>query len=163
MSAKETLEQMVQQAIACHTPRRLSLSLEQAAALASLAGEVAQEYEVAIVFSLVDAVGQQRYFFSMDNALLVSHKLAQEKAWTAVALRMATHELARQVQPGTALYGLQHEEGICCLGGGLPCWSQGRLLGGIGISGGSVEQDIAIAREALARFSQAHFSLTPCQ
>ena len=161
MSAKENLEQIVRQAIASHTPRQLSLSLEQAAALAAMAAETAQAYAVAIVFSLVDATGQQRYFFSMDNALLVSHRLAQEKASSAVALRMATHELAQQVQPGGALYGLQHEKGICCLGGGLPCWAQGRLLGAIGVSGGSVEQDIAIAREALARFSQAHFPLTP--
>lgn len=96
----------------------------------------------------------------MDNALLISYTLAGQKAWTAIALKMATHELAAEVQPGASLYGLQHEPGICCFGGGLPCWSDGVLLGAIGISGGTVEEDIAIANAALARFSRERFPLT---
>ncbi|VFS63306.1 Domain of uncharacterised function (DUF336) [Raoultella planticola] len=58
---------------------------------------------------------------------------------------MPTHRLAADVLPGASLYGLSHTQGLCCFGGGLPCWSAGVLLGGIGISGGSVEVDIAIA------------------
>lgn len=155
------LDQRIRDAIARQlSPRQLSLSLADAAALAKCALEVAEAYEVPIVFSLVDATGHQRYFFSMDNALLISHTLAGQKAWTAVALKMPTHALAAEVQPGSSLYGLQHEAGLCCFGGGLPCWSEGVLLGGIGISGGSVEQDIAIASATLQRFSQQHFPLT---
>jgi uncharacterized protein GlcG (DUF336 family) len=112
---------------------------------------------VPIVFSLVDAHGLQRYFVSQDNALLISHTLATQKAWTAVALRMPTHRLAADVLPGASLYGLSHTQGLCCFGGGLPCWSAGVLLGGIGISGGSVEEDIAIATQTLARFSRERF------
>lgn len=155
------LERWISSAIATQLPeRQLSLSLEDAAALANFAAQEAQACNVAVVFSLVDASGHQRYFFSMDNVLLVSHSLAYQKAWTAVALRLSTHELALQVQPGAELYGLQHESGICCIGGGLPCWSQGRLLGAIGISGGSVEQDLTIASRALERFSAKHYALT---
>ncbi|AOR62754.1 GlcG/HbpS family heme-binding protein [Pectobacterium wasabiae] len=143
------------------SPRRLSLSLAHAALLAKYASEAAEDANVPIVFSLVDASGQQRYFFSMDNALLISHTLAGQKAWSAVALKMPTHTLAEKVQPGSSLYGLQNEPGICCFGGGLPCWSDGVLLGAIGISGGSVEEDIAIASAALARFSREQFPLTP--
>ena len=95
----------------------------------------------------------------MDNALLISHTLATQKAWTAVALKMSTHELATRVQPGGELYGLEKEKDICCFGGGFPCWSGGRLLGGIGISGGSVEEDMLIARQALARFSALRYPL----
>ena len=105
--------------------------------------------------------GLQRYFVSQDNALLISHTLATQKAWTAVALRMPTHRLAADVLPGASLYGLSHTQGLCCFGGGLPCWSAGVLLGGIGISGGSVEEDIAIATQTLARFSRERFLLTP--
>ncbi|WP_312952005.1 heme-binding protein [Superficieibacter sp.] len=141
-------------------PRQLSLSLADTASLAKYAQEAAEACDVPVVFSFVDACGHQRYFFSMDNALLIGHTLAGQKAWTAVALKMPTHQLAKNVQPGSSLYGLQHEAGICCLGGGLPCWSDGILLGGIGISGGSVEEDIAIASAALQRFSQQHFPLT---
>ena len=145
------------------SPRQLSLSLTDAAALAEYAREAAENCDLPIVFSLVDACGQQRYFFSMDNALLISHTLAGQKAWTALALKMPTHALADLVQPGASLYGLQNEPGICCFGGGLPCWSNGVLLGAIGISGGSVEEDIAIARAALTRFSHTHFPLSMTQ
>ena len=161
MSANETLlDNWISEAIATQLPeRRMSLSLEDSEALAKLAREVAQECDVPIVFSLVDTCGQQRFFFSMDNALLVSHTLAPQKAWTAVALKMPTHELATRVQPGGDLYGLEKEKDICCFGGGFPCWSGGRLLGGIGISGGSVEEDMLIARQALARFSTLRYPL----
>lgn len=155
------LDRWISSAIANQLPeRQLSLSLEDASALAYFASQEAQACDVAVVFSLVDACGHQRYFFSMDNVLLVSHSLAYQKAWTAVALRIPTHELALQVQPGAELYGLQNENGICCIGGGLPCWSQGHLLGAIGISGGSVEQDLKIACKALERFSAKYYALT---
>lgn len=161
MSANEaSLDHWINEAIATQLPeRRMSLSLDDSEALAKLAREVAQECDVPIVFSLVDTCGQQRFFFSMDNALLVSHTLAPQKAWTAVALKMATHELAALVQPGGDLYGLEKEKDICCFGGGFPCWSGGRLLGGIGISGGSVQEDMLIARQALARFSALRYPL----
>ena len=161
MSANEaSLDNWINEAIATQLPeRRMSLSLEDSELLARLAREAALACDVPIVFSLVDTCGQQRFFFSMDNALLVSHTLAPQKAWTAVALKMATHELAALVQPGGDLYGLEKEKEICCFGGGFPCWSGGRLLGGIGISGGSVEEDMLIARQALARFSTLRYPL----
>lgn len=156
------LDRRINQAISRQlSPRQLSLSLPDAALLAKCANDAADQAHVAIVFSLVDACGHQRYFFSMDGALLISHSLAEQKAWTAVALKMPTHQLANAVQPGASLYGLQNEPGICCVGGGLPCWSDGVLLGAIGISGGSVEEDLAIAHATLARFSRERFPLTP--
>lgn len=154
------LDNWINDAIATQLPERhISLSLEDCEHLAKMAREAAMACHVPIVFSLVDAHGQQRFFFSMDNALLVSHTLAPQKAWTAVALKMATHELATRVQPGGELYGLDKAKEICCFGGGFPCWSGGCLLGGIGISGGSVEEDMSIARQALARFSALRFPL----
>ncbi|WP_246856705.1 GlcG/HbpS family heme-binding protein [Brenneria corticis] len=137
-----------------------SFGLEAIALLAQLAHDTAQAMSLPIVFSLVDAHGQQRYFFSMDNALLVSHTLAYQKAYTAVALRRPTHELAALIQPGGDLYGLPHQPNLCAIGGGLPCRRNGLLLGGIGISGGTVAEDIAIARRVLHEFSNKRFSLT---
>jgi len=156
------LDRRISQAISRQlAPQPLCLSLAHAALLASYAADAADAARIPIVFSLVNACGQQRYFFSMDDALLISHTLAGQKAWTAVALKMPTQQLASQVQPGAGLYGLHNEAGICCIGGGLPCWSGGVLLGAIGISGGSVEEDIAIASATLARFSTEQFPLTP--
>ena len=96
----------------------------------------------------------------MRNALLGSQGRAGRETRRAEALRVTTQQQAEAVQPGASRCGLQKEPGICCLGGGLPCWSGGVLLGAIGISGGSVEQDIAIASAALARFSRERFPLT---
>lgn len=159
---KTTLEHRINDAISRQlSSRRTSLNLTDAILLAKYAREAAEACNIAIVFSLVDAGGQQRYFFSMDNALLISHTLAGQKAWTAVALKMPTHTLAAEVQPGASLYGLQNEPGICCFGGGLPCWCDGILLGAIGISGGTVEEDIVIASATLAHFSREHFPLSP--
>ncbi|WP_310607759.1 GlcG/HbpS family heme-binding protein [Buttiauxella brennerae] len=159
--ASSTMDGWIASAIMRQLPeQRLSLSLEDAATLGRYACLEAQILDLPIVFSLVDASGQQRYFFSQDNALLVSQRLAFQKAWTAIALKMPTHELAPLVQPGASLYGLQHEKDICCFGGGVPCWVNGALVGAIGISGGSVEQDVAIASNTLRRFSNAHFVLT---
>jgi uncharacterized protein GlcG (DUF336 family) len=157
----EQFDSWINSAIKHQLPeRRLSLSLGDAEKLGRYACLEAQKFSIPIVFSLVDACGHQRYFFSQDNALLVSHHLAYQKAWTAIALKMSTHELAPHIQPGADLYGLQYEKGICCFGGGVPCWANGALVGAIGISGGSVEQDMAIARNTLSRFSEEHFLLT---
>ena len=88
----------------------------------------------------------------MPDALLVSSELAPKKAWTAVAMKTATHELTSVVQPGAALYGLEsHMQGkVVTFGGGYALWREGLLLGGLGISGGSVEQDMDIAETAIA-------------
>ncbi|EBA4909437.1 diol dehydratase reactivase subunit alpha [Salmonella enterica] len=81
-----------------------------------------------------------------------SSELAPKKAWTAVAMKTATHELSDVVQPGAALYGLEsHLQGkVVTFGGGYALWRDGILIGGLGISGGSVEQDMDIAQTAIA-------------
>lgn len=160
----DDLDKVINQAITRQlSSTRHAFSLKDAALLAQFASEAADDAHVPVVFSLVDASGQKRYFFSMDNALLISHSLAEQKAWTAVALKMSTEDLAGQILPGAALYGLHSHPGLCCFGGGVPCWSEGILLGAIGISGGTVAEDIAIARATVARFSHERFLLTPIQ
>lgn len=160
--AQRDVDGWIAQAIAAQPqPDRKALTVADFALLAQLAQETALAMHLAIVVSLVDAHGHPRYFVSMDNALLVSHRLAGQKAYSAVALRMPTHELAEQVQPGAPLFGLQQQADICAVGGGLPCWHQGHLLGGIGISGGTAEEDVAIARHVLHHFTQQRFSLSP--
>lgn len=73
---------------------------------------------------------------------------------------MPTHELATLVQPGGDLYGLEKEKRYLLLRRWFSCWSGRRLLGGIGISGGSVEEDMLIARRAMAQFSVLRYPLT---
>ncbi|MDT1858003.1 ATP:cob(I)alamin adenosyltransferase, partial [Acinetobacter baumannii] len=65
---------------------------------------LAKELQVPVVVSIVDAHGTETVTWRMPDALLVSSELAPKKAWTAVAMKTATHELATTVQPGAALY-----------------------------------------------------------
>ncbi|EJF7617075.1 diol dehydratase reactivase subunit alpha [Escherichia coli] len=112
----------------------------------------ADELHIPVVISIVDANGTKSVTWRMPDALLVSSELAPKKAWTAVAMKTATHKLADTVQPGAPLYGLEsHMQGkVVTFGGGFPLWRDGKLLGGLGISGGSVEQDMDIAQSAMA-------------
>ena len=113
--------------------------------------DAAQQMQLPVTMALCDRHGNAIFSYRMPDALLVSGDLAAKKAYSAVALTRPTHELSDLVQPGAELYQL---ETMCAgklvtFGGGLPLFRQGRLVGGIGISGGSVAQDIAIARAAI--------------
>lgn len=130
----------------------MSLSFQELHQLTRAAVTRAEELQVPVVISIVDANGTQTVVWRMPDALLVSSELAPKKAWTAVAMKTATHKLTSAVQPGAALYGLEsHMQGkVVTFGGGYALWREGLLLGGLGISGGSVEQDMDIAETAIA-------------
>ena len=82
---------------------------------------------------------------SMDDAYIASAKIAQDKAYTSVALKMPTHTALKESRGG-ALDGLTNGNGIMLLGGGYPLEVNGRVFGGVGVSGGTKEQDIALAK-----------------
>lgn len=107
---------------------------------------------VPMVIAVVDAGGNLVAQHNMDGALLVSSSLAADKAYTAVALRIPTEELAGLVQPGGTLYGLGTSAGgrIITFGGGIPILEGGCVVGAIGVSGGSVTQDIEVAAAGLS-------------
>ncbi|MFR72507.1 cob(I)yrinic acid a,c-diamide adenosyltransferase [Salmonella enterica] len=130
----------------------MSLSFQELHQLIRSAVARAEELHVPVVISIVDGNGTPTVTWRMPDALLISSELAPKKAWTAVAMKSATHELASAVQPGAALYGLDtHMQGkIVTFGGGFALWRNGVLIGGLGISGGSVEQDMDIAQAAIA-------------
>lgn len=129
----------------------MSLSFKDLHQLTQAAVKHAEVLGVPVVVSIVDAYGTQTVSWRMPDALLVSSELAPKKAWTAVAMKTATHELSAAVQPGAELYGLesQMQGKVVTFGGGFPLWREGVLIGGLGISGGSVEQDMDIARAAM--------------
>lgn len=119
--------------------------------LLQLAIAEAKQIGIAIVFALVDAHGNTILSYRMPHALLVSSELALKKAYTAVALKMATHELHNLVQPGQPLFQIEAScsDQLVSFGGGYPIFADGKIIGGIGISGGSVEEDMQIAQAAL--------------
>lgn len=134
----------------------MTLTLDLALELIRAAREQAEKIKVPMVIAVVDAggnlVAQQR----MDGALLVSVDISRNKAYSAVAVKIPTHELAQAAQPGQPLFGIHNADGgrIVIFGGGFPLFHNGVLVGGIGVSGGSVTDDITCAEAALKKFQQ---------
>ena len=107
----------------------------------------AKEVGVPMVLSVVDAGGHVMETRRMDDALVVSIALAPHKAYTAATVRMPTQDLARVSQPGESLYGIDvNIPNLTLVGGGLPLRQDGRVVGAVGVSGGSVEQDVDVAQ-----------------
>jgi len=134
----------------------MSLTLHSALDMIAASLGKAAEIGVPMVVAVVDAGGNLIAQHRQDDALLASIDLALNKAYSAVAVRMPTQELGLLAQPGGALYGINTDNGgrLVSFGGGLPVLRDGVLLGGIGVSGGSVEQDVACAEAGLAALAR---------
>ena len=102
--------------------------------------------------AVVDAGGGLIAHARMDGAWLGSVDIAIDKAWTARAFDMATDDLAQLTQCGKPGFGLNttNRSRVVIFGGGMPIVVDGKMAGAVGASGGSVEQDIIVARAALA-------------
>jgi len=130
------------------------IPLSLAARMTAAALARADELGAVVSAAVVDAGGHLVHFQRMDGAEIAGPTLAVDKAFTAVAHRIDTAELTALAAPGGTLAGLQANGGgrYVVFGGGLPCRSDGRVVGGIGVSGGSAEQDVACATAAAAVF-----------
>lgn len=117
--------------------------------------EKAAEINVAVVFSVVDHGGNTLLIQRMDEAFVSSCDISLNKAWSACSLKQGTHEITSAVQPGQSLYGLQltNQQRIIIFGGGLPVIFNEQVIGAVGVSGGTVEQDQLLAQCALDCFS----------
>ncbi|WP_404401377.1 heme-binding protein [Pelagibacterium halotolerans] len=96
---------------------------------------------------IVDASGEVRAELRMTGAKFLSRKSARAKAMTAASNGLPSADVPEQV--GVAI-GLATSGDVTGLPGGLPIWVDGQLLGGIGVGSGTGEQDIAVAKAALA-------------
>jgi uncharacterized protein GlcG (DUF336 family) len=110
--------------------------------------------KVAMSVAVVDAGDQLVAFARMDGADLVGVRLAQDKAYTALVNRMPTRDLAPLVQPGTEFYGYDSVAGgrMIVFAGGMPVERNGVLVGAIGVSGGSADEDQRAVDAAVAAF-----------
>lgn len=133
------------------THTRQSLNADAALQLVGLACAGARGAGLAVAVAVVDDAGRLKAFCAMDGAPLVSTALAQDKAYTAAAFGLPTDEWHPALEGAPALLlGLNKAERFTVLGGGLPLRHAGALIGGIGVSGASAEEDRAIAAAALA-------------
>lgn len=125
--------------------------LRLAKKMAAAARVKAEEIGVPIVFSMVDNGGNLLYFERMEGALMASIDISINKGFTANALKVSTDKVANLVKEEGSLYGLQwtNNNRMVVFGGGYPIIIKDEVVGGIGVSGGSVDEDMIIAKSAL--------------
>ena len=134
-------------------PRTYStLTLDDAKRMLQAGEAAAAAIGIPYNVAVVDASGNLIAFVRQDGALIGSVDLAIDKARTARLFDKATSELAQLAQPGSQLFGIQQSNGgrVVIFGGGVPVRIGGSIIGAVGTSAGSVEQDIAVAEAAIA-------------
>jgi uncharacterized protein GlcG (DUF336 family) len=111
----------------------------------------ATEVKVPVAVCVIDIHGNVVLTHRMGGAPAFSLELAERKAYTSALVRMRTADLLPLVQPGQPLYPLIMVSGgrYSAMGGGVPITSEGEVVAGIGVSGGTTEQDVAIVEAAV--------------
>ncbi len=125
--------------------------LATAKALAERAESEATKAKVPVAVCVIDIHGNLVLQQRMNGAPLFSLVLSKRKAYTSALVRVRTADLVPLVQPGAALFPLLAVAGgrFSAMGGGVPLMEGDEIIGGIGVSGGTTEQDIAIVEAAL--------------
>jgi len=134
-------------------PRSIDcLTLEEAKRMLSAAEAKAVTLGIAYNLAVVDVGGHLLAFLRQDGALIGSIELAIDKAKTARIFDKSTAELAQLAQSGKPLFGIQQTNAgeVVIFGGGIPVIVDGNIVGAVGMSAGTVEQDIAVAEAAIA-------------
>lgn len=129
-----------------------NLSLEKARKIIRAGEKKAKEMNLSAVFAVVNSEGNLIIEEKMDNAILVSVEVAYKKAYTAAALKLNTQDLTALVQPGAMFYGLQSDPKYIVFGGGMLLKVDEKIVGAIGVSGGSAQEDIEIAKACVEAF-----------
>jgi uncharacterized protein GlcG (DUF336 family) len=133
----------------------LSLDLADARRIIAAGERKATEIRTPYNIAVVDAGGGLVAHVRMDGAWLGSVDFAINKAWTARAFDTSTEDLAGLTQSGQQGFGLNttNDSKVVIFGGGVPIKVDGAVVGAVGASGGSVENDIAVARAAVTGFT----------
>lgn len=128
------------------------ITIQQAKAVIDAAETKATALAVPMNIAVLDTAAHLKAFLRMDGALLGSIDVAQRKARTAALFRAPSEALWEYCKPGAPAPGLELSNGgLAPFGGGLPLLAaDGTIIGAVGVSGGSVEQDLAVARAAAA-------------
>jgi uncharacterized protein GlcG (DUF336 family) len=135
-----------------------SLSLADARRLIGAAEKKADELGIPYNIAVVDAGGNLIAHERMDGAWLGSINIAINKAWTARAFDMPTSDLAKMAQSGKPLFGINstNHEKVVIFAGGAPLKVGDTVIGALGASGGTVEQDQKVADAAVEAFQSGH-------
>jgi len=126
--------------------------------LLALAKTIADRVEAAasraavpVAVCLIDTHGNVILTHRMSGAPVFALEISERKAYTSALVGMRTADLLPLVQPGQDLFPLMTVAGgrYCAMGGGAPVSQEGKRVAGIGVSGGTVDQDVAILEAAL--------------
>lgn len=122
------------------------------AAAEKKAAEIGQPMNIAVA----DAGGNLIAHVRMDNAWLGSVDISIKKAWTSRAFDIATKDLAEHSQSGGQFFGINASNNgkVMIFAGGIPIKKHGRVVGAIGVSGGSGKQDHEVAEAGVAEFEK---------
>ena len=109
------------------------------------------ERDVPVAITVIDIHGNVVLTHRMTGAPAFSLELAERKAYTSALVGLRTADLVPLVQPGAELYPLLAVSGgrYSAMGGGMPLTSEGRVIAGVGVSGGTTQQDVAIVETAM--------------
>jgi uncharacterized protein GlcG (DUF336 family) len=131
-----------------------SVTLSSAQAVVDAAVAKADEIGVPMNIAVVDEGNNLTAFARMDGAWLGSIDIAQNKAYTARSFDMSTKDLAPLAQPNQPLYGIEASNAgqLIVFAGGIPLQNGDDVVGAIGVSGGSVEEDHEVAEAGVAAF-----------
>lgn len=129
------------------TPAAIGITLDDAHRIVTAARRKAEEIGVMQNIAVVDEGGDLTAFVRMDGAWRGSIDIAVNKAYTARAFDMTTEALGKIAQPGEMCFGIHasNDLKVIIFGGGIPLVRNGRIIGAIGVSGGTVPQDIEVA------------------
>ena len=118
--------------------------------------------KVPVAVCVMDVHGNVVLKHRMSAAPVFAIELSERKAYTSALVGLRTADLSPLVQPGQELFPLMGLSGgrFCSMGGGAPLTSEGQLVAGIGVSGGTVEQDVGILESALGEVRSPAFTAT---
>jgi len=109
----------------------------------------ASRSKIPVAVCVIDIHGNLVLHHRMNGAPAFAIELAERKAYTSALVGVRTVDILPLVQPGQPLFPLMSQGKYCAMGGGAPLSSDGERVAGVGVSGGSVEQDVAILEVGL--------------
>ncbi|MBR2948634.1 MAG: heme-binding protein [Lachnospiraceae bacterium] len=135
---------------------QMTMTLDKAVKLIEKVEEKAAEWDMRIVAAVSDASGRPVAIHCMDGAYMGSFDVALNKTFTSIAFQMSTADLGKLAGPGESLYGIQftNEGKIVIFGGGEVLKKDGVIIGALGVSGGSAQQDSDLAAYGKSIFEE---------
>ena len=130
------------------------ITLEEAQRILSAAEEKARQMGQPMNIAVMDAGRNLVAFHRMDGAWVASTDIAIDKAFTSAGRGLTTRKIGEMAQPGQPLFGINTTNGgrIVIFAGGIPLMRDGEVIGAVGVSGGTVDEDHEVAEAGVAAF-----------